>query len=310
MFKRKKRKHPVKTSSVRFSYPNQEVLRDITLSTKKSEIVAIIGKSGSGKSTFLKILSGIINTNYGGRIRIFNKPRFLKKDKIGFVPQELSFIPDLNLEDNIKIIGLCFGLTEAKALQKADEYLNLLKISEPLTKKPSELSGGQKVRFNIVLSLLHEPEILILDEPFVGLDFKNRRLLWHFLEKMKKAGKSIILTSHLLTEIQEHVDRIVLLENGRVFFSGNLEKLKQKLKINYLFEVKFSRLSKENLNKIKKYCTYKDIPLLDFYERYMMFGIHSNIQKTYLTKFLIKLIPDMVEKSFREPNLDEIFMKE
>ncbi|MFW5846531.1 MAG: ABC transporter ATP-binding protein [Nanoarchaeota archaeon] len=305
----KKIKKPLSTNRISFSYTNQAILKDITLNLKKSEILAIIGKSGSGKSTFLKLISGIISKKYAGKIKIFGKPKFFKKSKIGFVPQELSFIPDLSLYDNIRITGLNLGLSEKTALNRAEKFLTFLKMDESLNKFPRELSGGQKVRFNIVLSLLHEPEIIVLDEPFVGLDFSNRKLLWHFIESLKNKGKSIILTSHLLTETQEHVDRLIILKNGKILFNGNLERLKQKFKLNYIFEIRFSRLSKDNFNKIKKYCTYKEIPILDNYERYLMIGIKTEKQRKMLLNLFSKLNLQFKEISFREPNLDEIFLK-
>jgi len=304
-----KKKKPITTSEVGFSYSNQEVLRDISLSLKEKELVAIIGKSGSGKSTFLKLVAGIIGTKHTGKIKIFGKSKIFNKSKIGFVPQELAFIPDLSVLDNIKVTGLTLGISEETAIKKANELMLMLKLSEDINKKPTELSGGQKVRLNIILSLLHDPKILILDEPFVGLDFLNRRLLWHFLESMRKKGKSIILTSHLLTETQEHVSRLIILKDAQVFFSGNLEKLKEKLKMNYIFEIRFTYLSKESFEKIKKYCAYKDLKILDSYEKYLMFGLNSGREKNTLIKLLEKLNLKFKEVSFREPNLDEIFLK-
>ncbi len=306
----KKKVSPLLTKEVRFSYNNEEVLRNITFDLKKGELVSIIGKSGSGKSTLLKLIAGIISTKYSGKIRIFGRHKGLKKSEMGFVPQENAFIPDLSLEDNIKIMGLNLGINEKLAMKRANEYLSLLKIDDRLSKKPSEMSGGQKVRFNIVLSLLHEPSLLILDEPFVGLDFKNRRLLWHFLEAMKKNGKSVVLTSHLLTETQEHVDRIIIIEKGKVFFSGNLDKLKEKLKIHYLLEFRFSYMSKEHFAQIKKFCAFKEIEVLDAYEKYVMFGINDERQRTMLINLFNKFNLKFSEIGFREPNLDEVFMKE
>jgi len=308
--KKKKIKNPLTTKGVGFSYSNYNVLKNVNLDLKSGKLVAIIGKSGSGKSTLLKLIGGIITLGYRGKIKIFGKPKFLKKSKIGFVPQENSFIPDLNLKDNIKIMGLNSGISESTALTAATEYLKMLKLDESLEKKPGELSGGQRVRFNIVLSLLHNPDLLILDEPFVGLDFKNRRLLWHFLKKLKKNGKSIILTSHLLTEIQEHVDRIIILKDGRIFFSGNLEKLKTKLRIHYLLEYRFTYLSKDAFNKLKKYCALHDLEILDAYERYIMFGTNDHIQQQKIEMFFKKLNLKFQNIGVREPNLDEIFMKE
>lgn len=300
---------PVETEGVKFSYSEKEVLREISIHLKEKEIVAIIGKSGSGKSTFLKILSGIISIGYKGKIRIFGKPKFFEKHKTAFVPQEVSLIPDLSIEDNIKIAGLNQGISEKIAMKRAEELLKLLKLDEAWTKKPSELSGGQKVRLNIVVSLLHEPKILILDEPFVGLDFENRRLVWHFLESMRAKGKSIILTSHLLSETQEHTDRIIILKNGKIFFKGNLESLKKRLKIQFIMETRISNISQERYDKLKKHCFNKEIKIMDAHERYLMFGLSSEKSRDTLVRILNGLQIKFEEKSFREPNLDEIFLK-
>lgn len=311
LFSKSKRKYnALSTQDVKFSYGKQEVLKDITLEIKESTITAIIGKSGCGKSTFLKLISGIISKSHKGKIKIFGKRKIFGKGKLGFVPQELSIIPDLSIKDNIKLAGLNLGVSEKKAIQKASFLMDLLKLNESLDKKPKELSGGQKVRLNIILSLLHDPQFLILDEPFVGLDFKNRKLLWHFLESMQKKGKAIILTSHLLSETEEHVNRIIILKNGKVFFSGKPEKLKNRLKIKYIYETKFTYLSKENLQKIKDNCYIKKIPLLDHYDKYIMFALKDENTKTQLTKIFSKLNLTYEELSLREPNLDEIFLKE
>jgi len=304
----KQKRKPLTSEAVAFSYTDKEILKDVTLNLKESELVSIIGKSGCGKSTFLKLVAGIISKKHAGKIKIFGHNKIFSKSKLGFVPQELSFIPDLSIEDNIKIFGLNLGLSETKSLEKARELMTLLKLNEDIHKKPTQLSGGQKVRLNILLSFLHDPQILILDEPFVGLDFLNRRLLWHFLETMKKKKKSIILTSHLLTETQEHVDKLIILKDGKIFFKGNLENLKSKLKTHYILELRFSYLSKENYEKIKKYCNYHDIKIMDAYEKYIMLGINKEAQRNMITKTFDKLNLKYKEISYREPNLDEVFL--
>lgn len=304
-----KRKKPLTTHEIGFSYADKEILKNVSLDLKRGEILAVIGKSGSGKSTFLKLIAGIISLNYLGKIRVFGLPKIFNKEKIGFVPQENAFMPDLSLEDNIKIAGLNSGITEKRALERAEDLLKYLKLGESLKKSPSELSGGQKVRFNIVLSLLHNPDILIMDEPFTGLDFQNRRILWHFIESMKRKEKSIILTSHLLNETQQHVDKMLILKDRKVFYEGDLEGLKKKLKINYLFELSISKLSEENFDKIRKFCIYKDIKIMERYERYILFGFQSESAKNLLVSLLKKLKVDFKEIGFREPNLDEVFLE-
>ena len=156
--------------------------------------------------------------------------------------------------------------------------------------------------------MLHDPKIIILDEPFVGLDFRNRRLLWNFLKSLRKKGLSIILTSHLLSETQEHADRLVILKKGKVFFNGNLDSLKNKLDVQFILELKFSRLSKDNLIKIKKHCDYKSIKILDIYEKNLMFSLNKERVKDSLTKLFDKMGLQYEVVGFREPNLDEIFL--
>jgi ABC-2 type transport system ATP-binding protein len=302
-------KFPVYAEKVKFSYADEEVLKDVTLNVREGTITAIIGKSGSGKSTFLKLVAGIIAQSHQGKIKIYGKPKVIEKKSIGFVPQELALIPDLSILDNIKIAGLGLGLSEKLAQKKAKELMNQLKLDVRLSKKPTELSGGQKVRLNIVLSLLHKPKIIILDEPFVGLDFMNRMLLWHFLEKMRKRGLAIILTSHLLTETQSHVDKLVILKGGKVFFRGKMEGLMKELQIRFVFEARIPRLTKADFEKIKKYCDFRDIKILDHYEKYLMFSIKSPRTRDALMAQFRKQRLEYEVISFREPNLDEIFLK-
>ncbi|MFW6026217.1 MAG: ABC transporter ATP-binding protein [Candidatus Woesearchaeota archaeon] len=305
----KKKKHPITSKKVKFSYKNEEVLRNINLCIKEKKISAIVGKSGSGKSTFLKLIAGVISRKHGGKIKIFGRSKSLSKEYFGFITQENSFIPDLSLEDNIRVFGLNEGITEKDALIRANKLMELLKLEVDLNKKPNQLSGGQKTRLNIILSMLHDPKIIILDEPFTGLDFRNRRLLWHFLEKMNSDGKTIILTSHLLAEIQEHVDRIIILKDGKIFFNGKLDSLKKKLKINYVYEVRFSWLAKEKWKKLKKYCIYDEIEILEKYEKYIMFSLSSEKKRKKLDRKFKTIGLNSNVISFREPNLDEIFLR-
>ncbi|MFP4232770.1 MAG: ABC transporter ATP-binding protein [Candidatus Aenigmatarchaeota archaeon] len=302
--------NPLRSENVKFSYTDEEVLKDINLVTKKNKIYSIIGKSGSGKSTFLKLIAGVISKKHQGKIRIFGKRRTFRKNTFGFVSQEPGFIPDLSIENNIKISGLNYGISEDTALQRAEGLMEQLKLDVDLEKKPLSLSGGQKTRLGIILSILHDPKLIILDEPFVGLDFKNRWLLWRFLENKKKKGKSIILTSHLLTEIQEHADKIIILRDGKVFFRGKLDKLKNKLNMNYIYEVRFSWLAQSKWQKLKEYCNRaKGVDIIEKYEKHCVFSIGSEEAKKRLDKKFEEIgLKDNII-NFREPNLDEIFLK-
>jgi len=187
--------------------------------------------------------------------------------------------------------------------------METLQLDVPLEKYPGEMSGGQKVRLNIILSMLHDPEVLILDEPFVGLDYHNRKLLWHFLEHQRNRRKTVILTTHMLTETENHADRLVLLHKGKIFAKGNVSDIRRKLKTRYVVEIRFHQLTKKSLDLIQEYCTGHDISIMDSFNNYMMFSIMNEGQHNYLIRFFEKIKAEFTEESFREPNLDELFLR-
>jgi ABC-2 type transport system ATP-binding protein len=307
MFKFKK--IPLKTKGIYFSYDKQQILKNISLTIKNNQILAFVGRSGEGKSTFLNLIVGVLTKKYKGSIKIMGYEKYLAKDDIGFVPQELSFIPDLNIKENIIFFGKLNGINEKKALKTADFLMKVLQLKISNTRFPYEISGGQKVRLNIILSFIHLPKVMILDEPFVGLDYANRKMLWNFLRYMKNRKRTIILTTHMLTEAEIYSDKIIILHEGKILAKGKLDDICKKLGINLILEIKFNYLSKTNENNIKKYCFEKNISIMESFNNHYMFSIEREGKKSYLLKFLDSLNLDYNELSFRKPNLDEITLK-
>lgn len=304
------RKKPLHAKGVSFSYDgSKNVLQGFNLTVRHNQIVGVVGQSGEGKSTFLHLLSGSITKGYGGKIKIHGVSAGLSKKDIGFVPQEISLLPDLSIKDNLRFFGSLNGISGKRAENKGLELMDLLRLNFSLGRKPSQLSGGQKSRFNIIVSLLHEPKVLILDEPFVGLDYKNRKVLWHFLEYLKNRKHSVILTTHMLVEAEMYSDRIVLLKNGKVFASGKLDDLREKLNAPYIVELKIRNHSKTRREALEEYCKDHDISIMDDFNNYMMFAVDSRGTRNYLYRFMKKQGYDYKEMGFREPNLDELFLK-
>jgi len=299
----------VVTKKLRFAYNDTEVLKNINFSLQKSQIVAVVGRSGEGKSTFLHLLVGVLESSFKGDIKILGRKRAFAKKDIGFVPQHISLIPDLTIEENIVFFGNMYGLTDKEALAAGQSLMQILHLNVSLTKRPTQLSGGQRVRLNILVSLLHDPKVLILDEPFVGLDYYNRKLLWHFLQHQKNRHKAVVLTTHMLVEAEHHTDQIVLLHKGKVYAKGKLKDIRKKLKTLFIAEYKFGYVSKTNMKEIEKYCVAHDITIMDTFNNYMMFSIMRDGQRAYLMKHFDKLGISYEEISFREPNLDELFLR-
>lgn len=299
----------VTAQRVAFSYKDQAVLKDFSVEIAEGDLIAIIGKSGSGKSTFLKLITGVISQRYTGSIRIYGKDRRIKKREIGYVPQEQSFIPTLTLEDNITLFGKLHGLTKEVAQSSATKLLKLMHLEEFRDAKPNTLSGGQRVRFNIILSLLHDPKIIILDEPFVGLDYYNRKLLWLFFQSQQKKKKTLILTTHLLTEVEQYASRIYLLKKGKVWAKGTAEHIKKHLKSKMIVEIQTKKnISHDQVLDIKEYCRKKPITLIDIYEQTLLFSIENTQQRTKLTNFLNRIKLPHTVKSAKTATMDEAVM--
>ena len=305
----KKNKIPLSAKGISFSYNQNDILKNLNLTIKQNQILSIIGRSGEGKSTFLNLIVGVLTKKYHGSIKILGYDRTLAKQDIGFVPQEISFIPDLNIKENIIFFGQLNGISEKNALKSAEKLMKALQLKIPLTRFPNEISGGQKIRLNIILSFLHLPKIMVLDEPFVGLDYSNRKMLWNFLKFMKNRKRTIILTTHMLTEAEMYSDNIILLHKGKILAKGKLENICKKLGINLILEIKFNYLNKTNETQIKKYCSERDITIMDSFNNHYMFSIEREGKRNYLLRFLDSLKIDYKETSFRSPNLDEITLK-
>ena len=207
-------------------------------------------------------------------------------------------------------MGILKGLTKEKSFESANSLFKKFELNVNLSLKPNQLSGGQKMRFNVILSLLNSPKIIIMDEPFNALDFLNRKLLWHFIHNLKKEKKTIILTSHFLSEMEENCDEFIVLKKGEIFFKGTLKLLKEKIKINKILEIKFLNLTTSKIESLKKFTTYKDIKILDTYNDYFLIAFSNEAQRVIFLKEIKRLNLLYREISYREPNLDEVFLGE
>jgi ABC-2 type transport system ATP-binding protein len=209
------------------SYGTQPVLIDLNLNIRKGEIYALLGKNGSGKSTTIKILSNLLNAD-GGNILFKNKPlNHQSKFEIGIAPQEISVYNNLTFKENLQFFGNLYGLSGSILKQRILELFDIFDLHQHSGKKINALSGGWKRRINLAVALIHNPDLLILDEPTAGLDIEIRNELWTLIGELKKKGISILMTTHLLEEAETLCDRIGILHNGMIQAEGSIEELKK-----------------------------------------------------------------------------------
>ncbi len=222
----------VEVRDLRKRYGRIEALKGVSFSVEEGETLALLGPNGAGKTTTIKIMTGLIN-QYEGEVyyrgKLFDAYDVAMKKLIGVVPQHNNLDKDLTVYQNLKIHGLLFGLSGRRLDRKIDEVLEFTGLLEHKNRKADELSGGMKRRAVIARALLHDPEILYLDEPTVGLDPAVRRSMWDFIVRLRREGKTVILTTHYIEEADALAQRVLIMDRGRIVAEGEPEELKMKL---------------------------------------------------------------------------------
>ena len=218
---------------------NVEALRGIDLSVERGDFFALLGPNGAGKSTTIGIIASLVNKT-SGIVSIcgtdVDEDFPLAKSKLGVVNQEFNFSQFEKVIDVITAQAGYYGVDFKTATEKAESYLKKLGIWDKRNSIVRELSGGQKRRVMIIKALIHEPELLILDEPTAGVDIELRRSLWDFLIDINKAGTTIILTTHYLEEAENLCRNIAIIDEGQIIENTKMSNLLQQLE-NQVFSI-------------------------------------------------------------------------
>lgn len=228
-------------SKVYKSYGKNAVpsLDGIDFTVAKGEIVGIFGPNGAGKTTLISILCSILDPTFGSVIYHLDgekSPRQIRS-KLGFVPQDFSFFPELTAKQNLSYFGNLYGLEKDDLDQKMDNLLQKVGLFHVKNKKVSTFSGGMKRRLNLIISLLHHPSILFLDEPTVGVDVQSKIAIMNLLQELNQQGTTIIYTSHHLKEAEEFCNQIILIDHGKIIASDTLVNLINKHAVSNLEEL-------------------------------------------------------------------------
>lgn len=239
-----KTKTLLELKKVKKFFGNKIVLNDVTLTIKKGEILGIIGTSGGGKSTLFKILLGYYKADAGEIL--FQGKSILKKQKtfkkiVGYTTQDDSFYKKLTVFENMDYYASLYGVhLRGKGLKEhITSLLKLVQLEQHQKTIVEKMSGGMRRRLNFAISLIHDPEILILDEPTTGLDPLLVQQFWKVIEDVNKRGKTIIITSHIFPELEEHCNNVAILHKGRIVEIFPMTKGKTKLQ--ELFEQAMKR---------------------------------------------------------------------
>lgn len=206
----------ISVDNVRVTYKNF-TLGNINFKLKQGDVMGLVGRSGAGKSTLIKALIGEKKPKFG-RIKVeVNGFLVDLKEIVGYSPQDNALFPYLTIEENLKLFAKLHNVSKHDFNERKGHILRQLNLDHHQKKKITELSGGMQKRADLAAALIHNPKFLILDEPFAGLDIALQKFFWEFIGELSKQGKIIIVSSHLLGDIQKNCNEFGLVHDGTYF---------------------------------------------------------------------------------------------
>jgi len=294
----------IEIKKLRKIYDNKfEALKGIDLNIQKGSFYGLLGPNGAGKTTTIGAISGLVNYHDGSILVMGydNKKDFRAARKlIGLSPQELNFDVFFPIKKVLEFQAGYYGLSNNEAKERAEIMLEQFGLTEKRNNTCRELSGGMKRRLQIAKALIHNPEILILDEPTAGVDIELRHMLWDFLKKINEEGKTILLTTHYIEEAEYLCDRIAIIDNGNIIINDTTKKLTEQNGHSKIFiecEKIPENLSFENLNYIiddKQIIISTDSP-------------NKNLPEIMKKMGELNLLINNVE--IKKTNLEQVFLK-
>lgn len=300
----------LKISALKKSYGKVEAVKYIDLELNEGEIIGLLGPNGAGKSTTISMISTLIKPDSGDityeGTSILDAPKPFQKI-LGVVPQEIALYPTLTGYENLKFWGSAYGL-KGKALKtRIDVISEVIGISDRLKDKVEQYSGGMKRRLNIGAALLHEPKILIMDEPTVGIDPQSRNHILETIKALNEGGMTIIYTSHYMEEVEFLCHRIYIMDEGKVVANGSKDELVALVDKDQRILVTFEQNSENSCHAFSK---IPDVIHASSQDKTISLMTKS---KALLMKEIIEVSQneglDVVSIDVEKPNLESVFLQ-
>ena len=222
------------------SYGTRRAVDGVSFQVLAGQTVGLLGPNGAGKSTTVSMLCGLLKPDAGQVLldgQSVTTGAASVKRRIGLVPQDLALYDDLSAFENLRLFGALYGLKGKPLNERIERVLGLVNLVDRARDKPATFSGGMKRRLNIAAALLHDPDLLILDEPTVGVDPQSRNAIFDTLEALQAQGRALIYTSHYMEEVERLADHIVIIDHGKVLADDSPAALHRKLAAKALLRV-------------------------------------------------------------------------
>ncbi|OGO04471.1 MAG: sodium ABC transporter [Chloroflexi bacterium RBG_13_56_8] len=219
--------HTVEISHIAKAFGDTRAVEDVSFAVEGGEIFGLLGPNGAGKTTTIRVMLDIYQPDRGS-VSILGGPMTeAKKDRIGYMPEERGLYQDIPLERCLAYLGMLKGLSAADARQRTGEWLERFDLASYRAKKVQDMSKGMQQKAQLIAALMHEPELIIIDEPFTSLDPVNAQMVKDLMEELRASGVSIIMSTHQMQQVEELCDRILLIDHGRNVLYGPLREIRR-----------------------------------------------------------------------------------
>ncbi|OEF97169.1 ABC transporter ATP-binding protein [Desulfuribacillus alkaliarsenatis] len=290
----------LKLENVSKKFKNFTAVDDLSISIPEKEMFGFLGANGAGKTTTFRMILGILNPTHG-KITWNDEPiNYSTSPQIGYLPEERGLYPKLNVKDQVIYLARLRGMQKQDILQELDYWLERFKISDYLNKKVEELSKGNQQKIQLITAIIHKPKLLILDEPFSGLDPVNVEMLKSAVLEMKNNGTTIVFSSHQMNHVEEMCEHLCIMHHGKPVVHGSLKDIKRSFgKKNLIIHGDFDMEFLTNYSGVTKVKKTTE-------------GLHLQIIGEHVAE---KILQDIVGKGFiskfvlEEPSLNDIFIE-
>jgi ABC-2 type transport system ATP-binding protein len=289
----------VELQQVRKAYDTKVAVDNLSFSIEPGSMFGLLGPNGSGKTSSIRMMIGITVPD-SGNVQLFGQP-FDRKNlhRVGYLPEERGLYKKMLVIDQLVFLGQLHGLSAATASKRALKWCEKMEITEAIHKKTEELSKGMQQKIQFISALLHEPELIIMDEPFSGLDPVNATLLQDTLIELRQQGRAVLFSTHRMDQVEKLCDAICLINRGKLVLSGGMREIKSRYPANHVqmvFTGDNSFLQHPSVVSAKNYNGMAEIKLRDGDDGQALLA--AAIGKARITRFEVM-----------EPTLEEIFIE-
>lgn len=299
----------LKIENLKKSYKDLTAVNNLSMEVKEGEIHGILGPNGAGKSTTINCILGLVIPD-AGKV-LFEEKYSIKKWKanVGYVPQELAIYDELTAEENVKFFCSLYRMSASDVKKKTEKALDFVGLTEVKNKKAGTFSGGMKRRLNMACGIAHEPKLIIMDEPTVGIDPQSRNRILENVKKLNEGGATILYTTHYMPEVEEICNRITVVDHGQTVISGTKQdiicKMGKNIQLTITFEEKQEHIDAfvaemEAISGVKDVCMKDNVVKMKYPKEVV---VMDKVIGTSVAKGM-----SIINITSEEPSLEEIFL--